>query len=1044
MKETRKLLMTMLLLVTAVIAQAQDFKVKGNVTDETGEPLIGATVRVVGNTSEGTVTDLDGNYELTSKKKISQLEISYVGYRTQKVTPKGGVANAQLKDDGNTLDEMVVIGYGSVKKGDITAAVAKVNAEDLADRPVANIASALQGELAGVDVQTTSGEPGGTIQIKVRGAVAINDEGNPNPLYVVDGIPMDDNFDLSQLNPQDIESIEVLKDASSSAIYGSRGANGVVIITQKKGSNNSKVTVTANVNYSLSEPERYVPVMDANQWMAWRQMYNYENYVNQYSDAGATKEDDYLKQILVSNGSADVNRINDPRWNMQGHGGLSTVDWQKAMYRRALTQNYNLSITQGSSNGFYRASVGYINQEGIMIGTGYKRLTAKVNGQTTIANKLKLGIDVSTQYGVTEGGDISGKEKTSQSALTLVPVVENSDGLNVGAEGYNQRYMYAGSTVSPVAVMRQRDYRREQIRIMASATANYEIMKGLNAELLGSWIYNDNDNKTYSPSTIAQNHDLLNTTAQWRGSRSHKYLLQATATYDHTWLDVHHLNVVGGWSLESTQDATSYNLGAKQFPNNILKGWTLNDVTPTSFDAKYETDNKLISYFARAEYGYDSRYLLNASIRRDGSSRFGKNRKWGTFPAVSVAWRISNEHFWQKDWIVNQAKLRISYGSNGMNSIPANAADGMVTEAYYSSVGGQTISGYMPSSTNNNDLGWQKTYSWNYGADVSLFKNRISFAFDYYVKTIKDMLYYVTMPSVVGYTNAWDNIGNIRTKGYEIELKTENLVGKLKWTTKFSLGHSKNKVISLGSNNNLAAGYDKQSGGTQIITVGHPVGEYYLYIADGVYQTQEDLLKYPTMASSEVGQVRYRDVNGDGYIDENDRTFCGQPQPKFTYGMTNSFKYKNWDASFLVTAQSGGKVWQGLARAYNWQGRNQSTNHLTIWDEMWVSEEEPGNGIVPRASSTTALEEYSTRWLYSTDFVKLKNVTIGYRLRFKKKTAIVKQLRFTLSGENLLMWTAYKHGYSPEVNTGTSKVEATDYASYPLQRTYSLGISATF
>ena len=773
-------------------------------------------------------------------------------------------------------------------------------------------------------------------------------------------------------------------------------------------------------------------------------MYNYSNYVTDHADQGALAGDSYLKQIIVTQGSAGVNQVIDPRWNMPGYGGLSTVDWQKAMYRPALTQNYNLSLTQGNEKSNYRASVGFINQDGIMINTGYKRLNAKLTSRSTIAKKLQVGIDLSAQMGITNSGDTDGKDKTSQYALTMVPVVESKDGLNVGMEGYGARYMYAGSTVSPVAVMQERYYRKEQVRIMGSAFARYDLMTGLQAEVLGSWIFNNTESKTFSPSSINQNHSLENTTSKWDGSRSHKYLLQATTTYDNTFAEKHHLNVVAGWSMESSQDASRYTMAAKQFPNNILMGWTINDVTPTTFSATYTTDDHLVSYFARAEYGYDSRYLLHASIRRDGSSRFGKNRKWGTFPAFSAAWRINNEHFWPEHFVVNQAKLRVSYGSNGMNSIPANAADGMMEASYYSNPAGTTLSGLVPASTDNTELGWQKTYSWNFGTDISLFNSRISLAFDYYVKTIRDMLYRVTLPSLVGYESAYDNIGNIRTKGIELELKTENLVGKLKWTTKFSLGHSTNEVIDLGNNDNLPAGYDKSSGGTQIISVGHPVGEYYLYIADGVYMTQDDLKKYPTQATSDVGQVRYRDVNGDGHIDEKDRTYCGKPQPSFTYGMTNTFKYKNWDASFLITAQTGGKIWQALGRAFNWQGRNQSTNHLDIWNDMWVSEQQPGNGIVPRASSTSALEEYSTRWLYSTDFIKLKNITIGYRMHFKRKTSIVKNLRFTASCENVFMLTGYKHGYSPEVNNSGSKIDVYDYASYPLQRTFALGVNATF
>lgn len=1031
------------MLSTTVVAQAQTITIKGNVVDEQGEPLIGATVKAVGS-KQGTVTDLDGNYTLTTTNECKQIEVSYIGYRTQKAKVKNGTAKVQLQEDGSQLNEVVVIGYGAVKKGDVTSAIAKVKGDDIADRPVANIASALQGELAGVDVQTTSGEPGGSVQIKVRGATSINEDGNSNPLYVVDGVPMDEEFDLTQLNPQDIESIEVLKDASSSAIYGSRGANGVVIITQKKGTKTGKVSVQASANLSISSPERYIPLQTASEWMEWRKMYNYANYVNANPASGAEWGDSYLKQTIITGGSANVSQVIDPRWNMPGYGGLSTVDWQKAIYRSALTQNYNVSITQGNDQGNYRASVGYINQDGIMINTGYKRLTARLNGNTTIAKRLHVGIDLSVQLGITQAGDIDGKDNISQKALSMVPIVENKDGLMTGAEGYGARYIYANSTVSPVAIMKERDYRKEQLRVLASASVKYDFSKDLYAEALGSWIFNNTDSKTFMPSTVNQNHSLENTTAKWDGTRSHKYLLQATMTYDHTWNDKHHLNVVGGWSIESSQDATRYSMGAKQFPNNDLKGWTINDVTPTTFTATYNTDDHLASYFARVEYGYDSRYLIHASLRRDGSSRFGKNHKWGTFPAVSVAWRLSNEHFWNSSWIVNQAKLRMSYGSNGMNTIPANAADGMMTDSYYSNINGETLSGLIPASTDNKELGWQKTYSWNVGTDISLFNNRISFAFDYYTKTIKDMLYRTTLPAVVGYNSAYNNIGNIRTNGIELELKTENLVGKFKWTTKFSLGHSTNKVISLGNNNNLPAGYDKSSGGTQIISVGHPVGEYYLYIADGVYMTEEDLKKYPTQATSEVGQVRFRDVNGDGHIDDKDRTYCGKPQPSFTYGMTHIFKWKNWDASLLFTAQTGGKIWQSLGRVFNWQGRNQSTNHLKIWNDMWVSEEMPGNGIIPRASSTTAYEEYSTRWLYSTDFIKLKNVTIGYNLRFKKPNCLVKNLRITASCENAFMLTAYKHGYSPEANNSGSKIDVYDYASYPLQRTFSVGINARF
>lgn len=1038
MKNMKKLFAVVALLLMAVVAQAQDQTVKGTVFDEVGEPMIGATVKAVGGQG-GTVTDLDGNYELKVDQKVKQIEVAYVGYRNQKIQIKNGRADARMSTDKNELNELVVIGYGSVKKGDITNAVAKVKADELAERPVSNIASALQGELAGVDVQSTSGAPGSSVQIKVRGATSINEDGNTNPLYVVDGVPMDEGFDLQQLNPQDIESIEVLKDASSSAIYGSRGANGVIIITCKKGNDDGKTTVTASVNFAISTPERYIPVMEAEDWINWRMKSNYQAYLEAYPTAGAQVGDSYLEQVIKAQGGAGTSAVIDPRWRMPGYGGLSLVDWQKAMFRPSLAQTYNLSITQGNKKNSYRASLSYVNQDGIVINTGFKRLTAKLSGQTTLIDKLRIGVDVSPQMTVTTGGNVDGKDNAAQNALSAVPVVENNAGLHTATEPYS-RYMYAGSTASPVTVMEQRYYRDEQIRILASGFADYEIMKGWNAKVLGSWIFNNRDRKRFTPSSASRfwnSGEGYYADSYWIGSRSHKYHIEATTTYDHTW-DKHHLNVVGGWSLESTQDGNSYNLNVTQFPNNTIMGWTINDVTPTTFTATYTTDDHLVSYFARAEYGYDSRYLLNASLRRDGSSRFGSNRKWGTFPAVSVAWRASNEKFWKPDWWINQAKLRISYGSNGSNAISTNAADGLMTASYYSK-DGAAITGYVPASTANPDLGWQKTNSWNFGIDMSLFNNRISFALDYYIKNVSDMLYQVSMPSVIGYAKAYQNIGNIRTKGVELELKTENLVGKLKWTTKFSMGYSTNKVKSLGNNSAIYTGYDNK---TQVIEVGHPVGEYYLYIADGIYMNEEDLQRYPTESTSVVGSVRYRDINGDGIIDENDRTYCGKPQPSWTFGLTNSFKWKNWDASFLITAQAGGKIWQGLARAIDMQAQDVTINRLDRWQDMWLSEAAPGNGEVPRARGGSA-EQFSTRWLYSTDFLKLKNITIGYRWRLPKKFAL-KVVRFTASCENVFMFTGYKNGYSPESNNSSSQVAVYDYGAYPAARTFSLGINATF
>lgn len=1033
--------MIIMLLATVLTAAGQETrKITGNVVDETGEPLIGATVKAAGAQAGGTITDIDGNFTLSIADDVRQITVSYIGYQPMTVTVKGDKLNVVMKEDKNVLEELVVVGYGSVKKGDVTNAVAQIKGDQLADRPVSNIASALQGELAGVEIRTTSGAPGSGVQVNVRGATSINEDGSSSPLYVVDGVPMDEDFDLVSLNPQDIESIEVLKDASSSAIYGSRGANGVIIITSKRGEEDGKTRIGFKADFSLSSPERYVDVMSPTEWIAWRTKANNVRYVERYGAQGATAEDDYETRVIITGGNGS-SYVNDPRWTMPNYGGLSLIDWQREVFQTSFAQSYNLSLSSGSKKSNYRASVGYVNQEGVVIKTGFERLNLKLAAQATAFDRLIFGIDLSTQYGKTKGGNVDGKDNTGMSALTMVPVAEPSAGVHTGTQPYSS-YLYAGSSNSPVEMMERQSYTEEQLRINASAFVRYEIMKGLTAEILGSWMFNNRERHRYQPSSLnrywSTSPEGYYTSARWTGNRGHKFLGQALLTYDKSFGE-HHLNAVAGWSIETNKDGSSYTMAATQFPNDAIQGFDLKNVKLTDASAILTTEDRLISYFARAEYGYDSRYLLTASIRRDGSSRFGHHKLWGTFPAVSAAWRLSNERFWRPEWVMNQAKLRVSYGTNGSNAIPTNSAFGMLASSNYSQ-DGTLLTGYIPGSTNNDDLGWQKTDSWNVGVDMSFFRNRISLAVDYYVKNIRDMLYRITLPAVIGYTTGYTNVGNIRNQGVEIELKTENLTGRLRWTTSLSIGYNKNKVIDLGSNSTIFTGYDNS---TQVIEVGYPAGTYYLYDAVGVYQTKEDLERYPTQTGSVVGTVRYRDVNGDGQITEADRVHMGHPQPDFTYGLTNTFKYKNWDFSFLITAQTGGKIYGALGRAYDRQGMGTSVNVLKKWANMWFSESDPGDGHTPNAWVSGINEEYDNRWLYSSDFVKLKNITLGYRFKLPKRS-LISSLRLNASIENVFMIDSYDGGYSPESNNASSRISSYDYGAYPQARTVSLGANLQF
>ncbi len=1026
--------------MTAIAVQAQEGKkISGTVTDSNGEPLIGATVQGIVS-KKGTITDLDGKFSLSLPLKDKSVTVTYVGYDTKTVAISNGkTLKIILSESSKTLDEMVVIGYGAVKKGSVTASVSSVKGEDLARRPVTNVASALQGELAGVEVRSTSGTPGSSININVRGATSINDDASSSPLYVVDGVPMDEDWDLSMLNMDDIQNIEVLKDASSSAIYGSRGANGVVIITSKRGDNSGKASISFNATFGLQQAERKMDIMSPTEWIAWRTKTNNARYVSLYASQGATVNDDFTTR--VNRVGLNTNYVNDPRWSMPNYGGLALIDWQDELFRLAPYQQYTLSAMQGNKTGNYRLSIGYAKQEGIILETDYQKLNAQFTGETKIKDWITFGLKIAPSVEWYGGGGVDGKDNAAMAALTATPVAEGDAGIYTNSQPYD-RYLWASGTVSPVATMEQWDNKREKINLTTSAYVKVDILKGLQGQVLGAWNYYDYKTRRFIPSTLnrywASYTEGYYTTGQWTGSSSHKIMIQGQLNYNHTW-GKHNVNAVAGWSLENTNNSYKYAMGATQYPNNAVEGFDILNNQITAATATYVTPDRLVSYFGRVIYNYDDRYLLNASLRRDGSSRFGRNNRWGTFPAFSAAWRLSNEPFWPKTIALTDAKLRASYGSNGSRSLPISSANGLVTTNNYSTAGTITT-GYLPSSLENPDLTWQKTNSWDFALDLGFWRNRLSLSFDIYRKTIKDMLYRISLPSDIGFASGYSNIGNIETKGAELSLKSNNLTGRFRWTTSLNIAYSRSKVKDLGENSTIYCGF---SNSTQVIQVGKAIGEFYLYDAVGVYQTKADLENYPKQTSSTLGSVRYRDADDSKVIDTNDRVYCGHPSPDFTYGLTNMFSYKNFDLSFLITAQTGGKIYGAIGRALDRQGMGTSLNVFKKYQNMWFSEEDPGDGKTPCAWNSSTSEEYDNRWLYSSDFIKLKNVTLSYNVPLRKG-GFISKLRINACVENVFMIDSYDGGYSPESNNSGSLVSSYDYGAYPLARTYSIGMNITF
>lgn len=1001
---------------------AQNRKITAKVVDEFGEPAIGATVMVPG-TQEGTITDFDGIFRLEVSMSSKNVQVSYIGYKSQ-VIPLSRFAGEnkliiRLEPANIGLDEVVVVGYGTSKKGDLTGAIASMKSDKIEDRENENVLGSLQGQLAGVEITNSSGAPGGEMEVHIRGAASIN--ASDAPLYVVDGIPVDD---LNDLNPADIESIDVLKDASSSAIYGSRGANGVLLIKTKSAKENEKLSVNFQASFSLQQMEKKLDVMTPEEWIAWRSDYNNRNYVNEYGHLGATADDDYELRLAYTGGSVNTRIVNDPRWSMPDYGGLMLIDWQNEAFRIAPKQNYSLSVSGASDKTNFRASIGYTDQEGIAINTSFERLTARLNFTTKFWDIFTFGINVAPS-----ASKNSGTSANALNIISMVPVAEPDTGIYTGAEP-NEHYGWAGTRVSPVAILEQTESFKEDFRLNSSAFIRAEVFNGLKIELTGSYNFRSTQSRSFTPSSISnrwQTGEGYYATADRSDGRSHKYMFQAVANYDKV-LGEHKIGAMLGASVEASNSYSS-RMSATHFPDNEISDFDMGDVDLTRAYASTGYPVRMLSYFGRLNYDYNGRYMTSLSMRTDASSKFGKDKRWGLFPAVSVGWRVSQEKFWPENDVMTNLKLRCSWGANGNNSIRDGAALGLMSSSNYP-LGTALYNGYAPSSLDIPDLTWEKVYSWNWGIDIGMWHNRLTIVADYYRKTTKDLLYEITVPGVMGFSKIWDNIGEVFNEGVELEVNTVNFIKPLKWTTSFNLSYNRNEVVNLGNNETVFI-----NDNTQVLMVGQPLRSFYMYDAVGVYQYNEDLYRYPVRKGTQLGDVRYRDANDDGVIDDNDRTLVGKPDPDFIFGLTNRFNYKNWDLSIVITAQTGGYLYSvSPGRYIDNPGMGYSQNLFSWWKNCWWSEDEPGDGKTPAIDSTTG-QLRDTRWLYKSDYLRLKNITLGYSLPLSKKSKYVKGTRFYLAIENVWRLDSYVGGYSPE-NRGNN--------SYPQARTYTLGVSLNF
>ena len=1041
-------------------------KISGLVSDAGDkETLPGVSVTIKG-ASGGTATDTQGRFSITASPG-QVLIFKYIGYNDQQVTVGNNpVINAQMTSSTKSLEEVVVIGYGTQKKGSLTGAVATFNADNLEERPVQRVDQAMVGQMAGVNVKQTTGSPGKGMSVQVRGTGSIS-AGN-EPLYVIDGFPLapaapngSGNYasgnPLDNINPNDIESIQVLKDASSAAIYGSRASNGVVLITTRRGKT-GKPKITFNAYGGTVERSKKLDMLTGEEWIDRAIEVINGQWVASGPGRTAGQTTAERRQVLNSGLAADkqlgpndvnTNYMIDDRWVQAGYPGLRIIDWQDEAFQRGLTQNYQLSASGATDVVNYFVSGNLTDQEGMVKGMGYRSYSARANVEVNANSKLKFGINLSPTYSITDDPGVEGKDNILHQLVSMTPVQEDSMGVYANTGNFGQ-YRWSTSPNSPIGKLENTSAQTKRFRTLATVFGEYKIIEGLNFRTTLNLDHTDNNFKRYIPYTITgtlssrQSQLTANTSGSYATYRRQTFVNENTLSYNKQFNKVHDLSLLAG---------ASYNLD--KFDNgefNSVGGFT-NDVVTTLNKAAgitgntTESKNVLLSYFGRVQYGFDSKYLFSASIRRDGSSRFGENTKWGWFPSASVGWRISEESFLQGVPQISDLKLRASWGKAGNYNV--GDYSGIATLANYNyTFNGVQVIGQAPNRLVNPNVSWEMSNTFDVGLDFGLFSNRITGAFDVYTKNNSNLLLNIPIPQTTGFSTLLGNTGEVKNQGWEFEITSRNLTGDFQWSTTANLSHNTNKVVSLPNGQNqilIPSSFDIEH---SILKVGEPMYSIYVVQQQGILSQQDIDNKVARYGSQTAGDPKYVDANGDGVIDANDRVIVGHPTPDYSWGITNNFRYKGFDLSVLVQGQNGGSIYSLFGRSVNRTGTGLVDNVLGTWANRWRSEADPGNGEVGKAYSTFGRIK-NTDWLYSSDYFRVRNITLGYDLGRIIKTKQVQGARIYVTAENFFGHDSYGGGFNPEAtNTNlsgsTSFPEAGDYGGLPLPKSLILGVNFTF
>lgn len=1058
--------------------------ISGNITDTSGEPVIGATVVVVGDATKGTITDLDGNFSLLNVPQNAKISISYVGYQTIELPANSPqLLSLVLKEDSELLEEVVVVGYGVQKRRDVTTAIASLKSSDLQDKPVTSVTEAMVGRMPGVQVSQNSGEPRSNLQIKVRGTGTIT--AGTDPLYVVDGIPLAKE-DLSSFNMNDVEAIEVLKDASSSAIYGSRGSNGVVLITTKKG-NEGKPKVSYNAYYGWQNVSKKIDMLNAyeyaelardarnNSYADRMESINKRRIANNQTPLSFSFNDDNV--VRLQNTNNDYNTVIPVELYpyLNGEKGLIDTDWQDEIFRTAGIQNHTLSVSGGTDKIKYYTSLDFLTQDGIVIGSDFERYGARLNLDIK-EGIFKFGLGLNPSYLVENSVNANGAYNASgggviASALHSSPIfpVYNAD----GSFNFDQN-AWSPNTITMVDGVERRGNSQTQVwnpvalallptditkatRIFGNVFGEAQFLPNLSYKInLGIDFYSD-ARQTFRPSTIPISNTAGNPESVAEGtsrsSQRYNWLLEQTLNFVKN-TNGHDINAMGGWTMQFQRDDNNY-MFANGFISNTIK--TLNAGTVTRGNSG-ASEWSLLSALARVQYSYLGKYMATAAIRTDGASRFGKNNRWGVFPSASVGWRMSEEEFMKELTFINDLKLRASYGLTGNFRIPNYGAQGEI--AYYSYVlGGTTptvVTGAAPSSMPNPELRWEKTAQVNLGFDASFFSNFLTLGLDVYNSNTYDLLLNVPIPRTTGYATRLENIGKVNNKGIEFNFGTNYKRNDFTWSTYFNISRNINKVVELGPGNAPIIQSGSVGNAYFITRVGDPIGSYYLPIVEGVFKNQAEIdaslhyLDSPTnygLQESKPGDFKFKDVNGDGILDisDTDRAIVGNYAPDFTYGFGTSLAWKGLDFNVAFQGVYGNEI-LNLSRRYFYNHEGNMNNYKGALNR-WKSETETGSGMNVRANRVSKGQNGTTSTWHVEDgsYLRVKNITFGYTLPKNILSKLfVERLRIYSSVQNPFTFTKYQ-GYNPEVSNRTSATTSgEDYGMYPLARTITLGLNIQF